>query len=181
MGISEPTDRKVHPAVQSPAAFSLVEVTLAIGIAAFALLSVFGLVPTGLTMFRSAMDASLISQISQRIITDAQQTDYNALVGSGSTAFLQSTTPRYFDDQANELIGKTGALYWVMTRITPSTITPTNSNSNPNLATVTVQITNNPGGQPITTDSQVTSPTYLLWNDPRFSLHTFSALVARNK
>jgi uncharacterized protein (TIGR02598 family) len=161
----------------SRAAFSLVEITMAIGIVSFAFLGVFGLIPTGLNTFRQAMDASVGSQIAQRVINDAQQTDFNTLIGGNTSAFQQSSTPRYFDDQGNEVTTAGGAIYQVNTCITPATATPSASgNTNPNLATVTVQIANNPGNRRINLDA-----TMPLWNDSRFPMVTCSAIVSKNK
>ena len=161
----------------SRAAFSLVEITVAIGIISFAFLGVFGLLPTGLNTFRQAMDTSVGSQIAQRVIDDAQQTDFSALIGSNASSFQQSTTPRYFDDQGNEVSTSTRAIYQVNTCITPATATPSVSGgTNPNLATVIVQIANNPGNQKINLDS-ITQ----LWSDSRFPMATYAAIVSRSK
>ena len=47
------------------AAFSMVEVTLALGIVAFALLAIFGLLPVGLTASRNAADDTRTSMVAQ--------------------------------------------------------------------------------------------------------------------
>src|SRR4051812_19593 len=56
--------------------FSLVEVALAIGIIAFAFVSLFALVPTGLTTFRSAIDTANETWIMQGINSMVQTTDF---------------------------------------------------------------------------------------------------------
>ena len=45
--------------------FSLVEVTLAIGIIAFAFVALFGLLPMGMTTFRAAVDSTNDTSIMQ--------------------------------------------------------------------------------------------------------------------
>ena len=50
---------------RSNSGFSLVEVSLAIGIIAFAFVALFSLMPTGLTTFRSAIDTSNETWIMQ--------------------------------------------------------------------------------------------------------------------
>jgi uncharacterized protein (TIGR02598 family) len=191
------------------AAFSLIEVTLAIGIVAFAFMSILGLLPIGMNTFRQAMNTSICSQIGEQVMNDVQETDFNDLMSpasgnssnnSGSPFLLSSgssatQTTRYFDYRGNELTAGSstaapqGALYWVHTRITPNTILPGSASTNaansgnPALATVTIQIINNPGEtilSKIQTDSTTSSPTYLLWNDPRFQTYTYSGLVSQN-
>jgi uncharacterized protein (TIGR02598 family) len=77
----------------------LVEVTLALGIMAFSLVSILGLVPSGLATFRAAMNASVGAQIVQQIVSDLRQTDWQ------NVAELQDMVgePRYYDDQGREL------------------------------------------------------------------------------
>lgn len=109
------------------AGFSLVEVVLAVGVIAFAFVAILGLLPAGLTQFRQAMDNSVASQIGQRIIMDAQLSDFDTLTNSvagivqkrdaSSTAYFRArsfaasdtskSNPlyiRYFDEQGNEIV-----------------------------------------------------------------------------
>lgn len=162
-------------------AFSLIEVTIAIGIVSFAFVGVLGMIPTGLNTFRRAMDTSIGSQIAQRVISDARQTDYSVLTSG--------TIPvRYFDDQGTEVVpNNTAALtaaerariiYWVNTQVQSSTSIPYTAGTsflNGNLATVTIQVVNNPGAAPIQTG------TGGLWSDGRFSIYSASALVSQSK
>ena len=69
------------------AAFNMIEVTLSIGIIAFAFLATFGLIPSGLGPFRRAMDTSVGAQIGQRVLNDAAQTDFSERIkdASGTT------------------------------------------------------------------------------------------------
>ncbi len=167
--------------LRSARAFSLVEITVAIGIVAFAFMGILGLIPVGLNTYRKTIDLSVGSNIAQKVIREAQQTDFSTLVGANTAAFQQSATPRYFDEQGTELTtatdGNAKAIYQVNTCINPSTpIIGTNGTNNPNLATVTVQIANNPANINIDTDA-----TTQLWKDSRVSIATYSALVSRNK
>ena len=107
--------------------FSLVEVVLAVGVIAFAFVAILGLLPAGLQQFRQAMDNSVAAQISQRIILEAQQSDFDVLTNTaqGQSQLRQSSsltpfqmrsyaasdtsknnpmTVRYFDEQGNEVI-----------------------------------------------------------------------------
>ena len=136
--------------------FSLVEVVLCIGIVAFAFLGVFSLLPVGLSTFRQAIDNSLGSQIVQRLVGEAQQTDYPTLI---ATAAYQ----RYFDEQGNEVTSDKDYLYTAEISVTAPTTLP-NASTPPtaSLATVTIKLANNPGHNPspFASTSKVPSTTY---------------------
>jgi uncharacterized protein (TIGR02598 family) len=78
--------------------FSLVEVVIAMGIVAFALIPLLGLVPVGLNTSRQAIDTTIEAQIIQQMTGQALQTDWTALTGLNST-----TTLYYFDANGNTL------------------------------------------------------------------------------
>lgn len=125
---------------RSRSAFSLVEVVLSIGIVAFAFTSLFALLPAGLQVFRRAMDISLSTQIVQRVVADARQTEWSELMGSGGVR------DRFFDDQGNEVAASDSFVYQVRVNVVPGTVLPTGSPANAHLATILVQIVQNPGG-----------------------------------
>ena len=52
--------------------FSLVEVTLALGVAAFALVAIFGLLPTGLMSNQASIEQMAAAGIASGIVTDLQ-------------------------------------------------------------------------------------------------------------
>lgn len=145
-------------------AFSLVEVVLCIGIVAVAFIPIFSLLPVGLTTFRQAIDNSLGSQIVQRLVGEAQQTDYPTLIAT--TAYQ-----RYFDEQGNEVTSDKDYLYTVeisvnaLTEIPDTSVPPTGS-----LATITIKLARNPGHNlsPFASTSKVPSTTY-------------TALIAKNQ
>ena len=150
------------------AAFSLVEIALALGIMAFALVSVFGLMPLGLTSFKKAMDTSVGSQIAQQITVEAQQSDFDTLVGTQAASFARPV--RYFDDQGTEGVkGQAGMVYQANTRIVPSTAMPGSS------STVTVQVADNPYNLPMASDVN-----HLWTSSTTTPVTTFSSYVARN-
>ncbi len=162
-------------------AFTLVEVTLAIGIVAVAIVPVFGLIPTALNTFHKAIDASVSTQIAQRLINDAQQTDFLTLTGGATGRFARTPELRYFDDQGNELTGTdtTGAIYQTRVVVAPNTQTTGSGSGNQNLATVMVQIANNPRNAMLQPDG-----TTLLWpraNTAGIPVVTYSAIVANNQ
>ncbi len=144
------------------AGFSLVEVVLAIGIVAFGILAVFGLLPAGLSILRESIETTVSSQILQQIISEAQETDFDQLIkdSTGNAISAGSTgvkALRYFDDQGGELTDPTRAIYHVNTRIKPATESPADPPfTNPDLATVTVQVVKNPGGGALAYETDVT-------------------------
>ena len=167
-------------------AFSLVEIALSLGIMAFALLAVFGLMPLGMTTFKKTMDLSVGSQIAQRVIGDAQQSDFDALVtppGAGTPATVAFAAQlRYFDDQGEEgLSSQPGMIYVVNTRVVPATSVPdvggsSGSVRNVDIATVTVQVANNPGHKTLASDG-----TTKLWSATgAVPIATFSTFIARS-
>ncbi len=123
-------------------AFSLVEIVLAIGIVSFAFVAIFGLLPVGMTTFRQAMDTTVSSQIVQRVVNEAQQTDFSTLTANAGTPQL-----RYFDEQGNEVPSQNDYIYTVQVTVTPKTALP-NAGSSENLATIAVMIASNPGHNP---------------------------------
>jgi uncharacterized protein (TIGR02598 family) len=144
--------------------FSLVEVILSIGVVSFAFLAMFGLMPAGLTIFRQAIDNSLGSQIVQRIVGEAQQTDYPTLIASG-------VTQRYFDDQGNEVASDKDYLYAAEISVLAPTELP-NASVPPSdsLATVTIKLANNPG--------HLSSP---FASASRIAFTVYTALIAKNQ
>ncbi len=75
--------------------FSLVEVALALGVISFGLISLLGLIPTGLKVLVKAKDLALESTISQTVVTQARQTSFSNLPG------FAAGSPLYFDEQGN--------------------------------------------------------------------------------
>ena len=82
---------------QSPnhSGFSLVEVTLAVAIAALALITLLGLLPQGLEMSRKTSQLTNNSNILEQIIRDLENTQYSTLPAA--------KVRRYFNDQGSEV------------------------------------------------------------------------------
>lgn len=78
-------------------AFSLIEVTIAMGVMSFCLLTTIGLLPVALTTMRSAMDQTMGSQIMQQIASQATLTPFSQL-----DDYVK--TPLFFD-QEGQLTG----------------------------------------------------------------------------
>ena len=82
MDTSKHTSLKLKTFRQAQTAFSLIEVTLAIGIVGFAFTTILGLLPAGLSNFRKAMDTEVEAQIVQQVTNEAMQADFDQLIKS---------------------------------------------------------------------------------------------------
>jgi uncharacterized protein (TIGR02598 family) len=140
------------------AGFSLVEVTVATGIAAFGIITLLGLLPSGMSMFRDAMNVTVSSQIAQRLIKEAVQTDYDLLIETTGESAPVPGQPvvkdvRYFTDEGVELPASEAAqaIFHAYMRVMPGTDLPTMTGGleNSSLATLTVQVALNPQNQSI--------------------------------
>lgn len=84
-----------------PAAFSLVEVTLALGVAAFALVAIFGLLPVGLDSDQAATAQSAATNIGTEIVADLHEIPSATDIASASIASptpssaLTAVSPKY--------------------------------------------------------------------------------------
>src|SRR5436190_21311438 len=77
--------RRVH-------AFSLVEITLALGVAAFCLLAVFGLVPVGVQTNRNATSQTAATSVIAAVVADLRATPLTTPPGQAITS-LQYQIP----------------------------------------------------------------------------------------
>jgi uncharacterized protein (TIGR02598 family) len=71
-----------HQTRRRLAAFSLIEVTLAIAIVAFAFISLIGLLPAGMAVFNQTMDATNEMRIVGDLSSMVQASDYDKLTAS---------------------------------------------------------------------------------------------------
>lgn len=122
--------------------FTLVEVTLAIGIISFAFVAMFGMLPVGLNVSRQAMDTTIEAQIVQQLKTQALQTDFSQLGELGKTG-----DEVYFDDQGKSVdaavaVYKAGYLPVPSTTSLPSGAVVASTDS---LRTVTIAVLNTKG------------------------------------
>jgi uncharacterized protein (TIGR02598 family) len=154
--------------------FTLIEVAIAVGILAVALVALLGLLPGGMNTFRRAMDTSITAQIAQRILLDIQQADFDQVIDAPATGidnvspYYTFTAPtrgsrqfRYFDEQGVELIPpgngnalsaaqKISVVYQVNIRIMPTASLPAKADTIKGaVALVTVQVARNPSGRTI--------------------------------
>ncbi len=85
--------RSVHDA----AAFSLVEVTLALGIAAFCLVAVFGLMPVGVQTNRNATSQTAATNVIAAVVADLRATPRTSATSSQFAITFGTAKTLYFD------------------------------------------------------------------------------------
>ena len=130
--------------------FTLVEVTLALGVISFAFVAMFGLLPVGLNVSRQAIDTTVTAQIMQQLKTQALQTDFSMLDA------LASAEPYYFDDQG-KTVSPEVALYKAVYEVSTQTAL-SDSLTSDRLATVTIYVQNTNGSPSVTALDPTASP-----------------------
>ena len=90
-------------------AFSLVEVTIALGIAAFSLIAVFGLLPTGVTSNKATIEQTAAVNLLSAICADLRATPATSGVSSqfGITipaAGAAATSAQIYLDESNNVV-----------------------------------------------------------------------------
>jgi type II secretory pathway pseudopilin PulG len=80
-------------------AFSLVEVTLALGIAAFCLIAVFGLMPVGIQTNRNAKSQTRATNLMAAVMADLRATPTTKTTSLQFCIPLSGTTTVYFDSE----------------------------------------------------------------------------------
>ena len=147
-----------RPLARFPRGFSLIEVTIAMGVVSFALIALFGLLPTGLSTFRSSIDRSVASQIAQNIISQARQTDFSSLTDSSNTNFTTPAgSPRRFTEDGDETTDATKTIYVAKVEVATSVSLPP-STANTGMAKIRVRVANSPSGsEAVITSNSTTS------------------------
>jgi uncharacterized protein (TIGR02598 family) len=155
----------VRPLDRSPRGFSLIEVTIALGIFAFALIALFGLLPTGLTTFRSSIDRSVASQIAQNIISEARQTEFSSL----STLATPAGSPKKFTEDGDETTEASKTIYVAKVEVDTSVSLPAAPTPNTCMAKIRVRVVNSPSGS----EAAITS------NSTTRAVQDFSAFIPK--
>jgi uncharacterized protein (TIGR02598 family) len=135
-------------APRARAGFSLPEVTMAVGIAAMAIVLLLGLVPSGLNSVRDASIKLAESRIIQQIAGEIQGANWGQQTGSGALAWsnlgIYQDARRFFDDQGTPLApgagGVMGIGYVARITINPGNIQPAVPTGLPSPNLVAVQI-----------------------------------------
>jgi uncharacterized protein (TIGR02598 family) len=96
---SSPT---VLPRIRRKTAFSLVEVTMALGVVAVSLTSMLALMPAGLRIFRDSVESSARADILRKVTSELQQMPFSVLKSSVGG----QSQERHFSDQGVEVAEK---------------------------------------------------------------------------
>ncbi len=147
---------------------------MAIGITSFALMTLVGLLPIGLSVHHSAMDANVSSHIVQQVVTDFQQADFDSLLDADSN--VKKFPIRYFDDQGAAVATITNA---AQERIAIYEVATGVKNFGNSLALLTIDILNNPGKKPFQRDPNTGGIKSEAENG--ISPSRFSVSIARNQ
>ena len=104
------------------AAFSLVEVAIAVGIAAFCLISIIGLLPKGISANKESLKTTEASAIIETLFADIR----SAAAGSNSFIYginpnLSQVTTRYLDRTGQEKVESSADLRLIVTVEAPPT------------------------------------------------------------
>jgi len=102
--------------------FSLIEVTLAVGIIAFAFLQIISLMPAGLARLHSAKELTVATQIATHVTNELKQTDFTQLRQSPTVFFrYYDTSGANFpvDELGNTAPTRTDVLYVTKIELTP--------------------------------------------------------------
>jgi len=95
---------------QFTSAFSLVELTLAIGIAAFCLLAVFGLIPVAALTNRNATSQTAATNIVAAVVSDLRATPTTCTKSLQFGIQFGAPTTLYFDAQGQSSCGDSAGL-----------------------------------------------------------------------
>jgi len=129
---SSPACRPIRCAGLARQGFSLIEVTLALGIMAFAGLAILGLLSTGQSLAARSADMTVTSRLAVEVQAELQE--------AGVTTWSTNTT--YFDGEGR-VTDASGRIYEVCRTVLDSRLPGTNALP---LKSVVVQIFKNPGG-----------------------------------
>ena len=123
--------------------FSLIEVTMAIGIVSFCLLTVMGLLSVGSSTLKQAVDQTVESQIAQKLAGEILLTPYSQLTKYAGTNI-------YFDDAGSSVAAVSDPRYKVQIFLTNpnypgSANAPANTPIANSMQTVQMNIVKMPG------------------------------------
>jgi uncharacterized protein (TIGR02598 family) len=115
-------------------AFTLIEVTIALGISSFAILSILGVMAVGMRTMGGAVDATVQAQITNDVVGNLKQVNFTELTKAGSSLAWR------YDDRGLS-VGNTGTaeeVYSASAEILPATLS--GGSANPNLVRVSILI-----------------------------------------
>lgn len=149
------------------------EVALATAILGVVLVGLIGMIPSGAQTFQKAMDTSVTAQISQRVLHDAEQGEFDTLIDKTSlppdpegksycprhftfrAPGVSRPGYRYYDAEGTEIVPKNdgslseserrAVVYYASMRVMPRAVLPTLGEGGNQTALLTIQVARNPG------------------------------------
>lgn len=120
----------------SKSGFSLIEVTLSLGIVSFALLLLLGLVPEAIQASSEAVSRTVKTQIFQQVVSDLNSADFADLADESF----------YFDVDGIPVDTEDESVYEARIDVVSGTTLPGSTAANDNLNRVEILIAHNPKG-----------------------------------
>jgi uncharacterized protein (TIGR02598 family) len=113
----------VRPLARFPHGFSLIEVTIALGVFAFAMIPIIGLVSSGMKSLRGSMDDGVRGEIVRKVVAEAGRVPYTNLSSFNGTNF-------YFDDEGVQQASSNAQTIFVASNsiANPPSLVTTNTN-----------------------------------------------------
>ena len=121
--------------------FSLIEVTIAIGIVGFAVLALLGTLGVGTRTLGSAVSYSMQAQITQNVMGSLKLSDFTMLTNASPDGW--DGAKLYFDERGVSTTNSAMAIYTATVNITPSVTNLGVTNGTTNLARATLSIVKN--------------------------------------
>jgi uncharacterized protein (TIGR02598 family) len=196
-----------NSASQERQAFSLIELAAALAILAVGVVGLMALMPSGMTQARKAADVTVTAQIAQRLLAEAEQSEFDELIDrtalppdpkkrsycperfSFRAPKVAEPAFRYFDDQGKEIVPrnpgklsdteKASVIYYASMRIRPRAELPMVNETSAHVAQVTLQLVRNPAHKTLEIETDKELPS---WNMLKAENgYTFSAVVGRKQ
>lgn len=92
-----------------PKGFALVEIIVAIGVAAFTLTAILGLLSAGMKSGKDSIDDTAIANMANFVLSDLRAQNFTNFVDPANGAVLSPTQGIYFDAGGKCLLSGTGA------------------------------------------------------------------------
>jgi uncharacterized protein (TIGR02598 family) len=131
--------------------FTLVEVCLSLGIMAFSVTAMLGLLPLGVDTLRKNIDSSQAKNLSQQVVLEARQMAFSTLSTMGAYK-------RYFNSQGDSVnAGSAQMVYTCNVSVNGNGVTklPGGDTQQRTLVTLTVEIRKTPGGVDLPQNSAI--------------------------
>jgi uncharacterized protein (TIGR02598 family) len=120
--------------------FSLIEITIAMGVMAFAAIAILGIIPNGLSAAMRSSQTTIAARLASEVQSEIQQV--------GLASFPTNTT--YFDGDGKILASTSGAVYYVYRSVEACSLPGASAGS---FQKVIVQVVKNPAGQTFPVDA----------------------------